>query len=244
MRKVTKNNPLPLYYQLKEILLEMIENEELKPGDPIPPERELCEEHNISRMTARKAVMALVNEGIVYREQGRGSFVSKPKILQSIKKLKGFTEEMKDKGATTRTRILSFKIKEATRESIKNLGLTDNATRVIEIKRLRYLDDEPFCIELATIPFVMCPDMIESHVEGGSLYSLLENKYSYMLKYAKQTIEPIMSDEYESSLLNQKESVLCLLFKRQTFLDDGRIIEYAKSIYRGDIYNYEIELDR
>lgn len=244
MRKVTKESPLPLYYQLKEILLEMIENEELKPGDPIPPERELCKKHGISRMTARKAVMSLANEGVVFREQGRGTFVARPKINQKISNLRGFTEEMKEKGLITKTKLLSFKIKKATKENKKHLEMLGEDDKVIEIKRLRYINEEPFCIEVASIPHELCPDMKRENLENNSLYNLLEKKYGFKLKYAKQTIEPIMSDEYESDLLNQKEKILCLLFRRKTYLEDEKIIECTKAIYRGDIYKYEIRLDR
>lgn len=243
MRKVSKESPLPLYYQLKELLLEMIENEVLKAGDPIPPERELCEMHDISRMTARKAVIALVNEGVVYREQGRGTFVAKPKISQQISNLQGFTEEMNKKGFSTKTKILSFKIKNATGDNRKQLNLSEEENKVIEIKRLRYVNEEPFSIEIAWIPYNLCPDMTRQDLEGNSLYKLLE-KYNYKLEYAKQTIEAIIMDEYESELLNQKEQALALLFRRKTYLDDDRIIEYTKAIYRGDKYKYEIRLNR
>lgn len=244
MRKVSKESPLPLYYQLKELLLKMIENEVLKPGDPIPTERELCEMHDISRMTARKAVMALVNEGEVYREQGRGTFVAKPKISKQISNLEGFTEEMNKKGFSTKTKLLSFKIKKATKDNRKQLNLSEEENKVIEIKRLRYVNEEPFAIEIAWIPYDLCPDMTRQDLEGNSLYKLLEEEYNYKLEYAKQTIEPLIMDEYESELLNQKEQAIALLFRRKTYLDDDRIIEYTKAIYRGDKYKYEIRLDR
>ncbi|WP_200880762.1 GntR family transcriptional regulator [Thermoactinomyces daqus] len=114
MKKVSKKSPVPLYYQLKEILQEMIENEELKPGDAVPPERELCEVHGISRMTARKAVMALVNEGVLFREQGKGTFVAEPKPKHLLTRLRSFTEEMEEQGFSVRSEILSFSIVEAT----------------------------------------------------------------------------------------------------------------------------------
>ena len=84
MKKIVKDSPLPLHYQLKQILLEMIENELLKPGDSIPSERELCEAQDVSRMTVNKAILSLVNEGVLYREQGKGTFVAKPKINQNL----------------------------------------------------------------------------------------------------------------------------------------------------------------
>lgn len=116
MRKVLKNNPLPLYYQLKEILMELIDNEELKPGDAIPTERELCEVHGISRMTARKAIVDLSIEGFLYREQGKGTFVAEPKIKQQLSQLQSFTEQMQEKGLSVSTIILSFVIKDATKK--------------------------------------------------------------------------------------------------------------------------------
>ena len=244
MKKISKKDPLPLYYQLKELLLEMIENEELKPGDPVPPERELCKRHNISRMTARKAVMALVNEGVVYREQGRGTFVAIPKINQKISKLQGFTEKMKGKGVSTKTKLLSFKIKQATRDNIRHLDLLEGENVVIEIKRLRYVNEEPFSIEIVWLPYELCSNLTRKKLDGNSLYKIFEGEYNYKLKYAKQTIEPIIMDEYESDLLSQNQQALALLFRRTTYLENDRIIEYTKSIYRGDKYKYEIRLDR
>ncbi|RKD21584.1 GntR family transcriptional regulator [Caminicella sporogenes DSM 14501] len=242
MRKVSKNNPLPLYYQLKEIIQEMIENEELKPGDPVPPERELCEIHGVSRMTARKAIMDLVNEGLLYREQGKGTFVSAPKIKQQLSQLKGFTEDMEEKGLKTDTKLLSFEIKKATKKIREHLNLTQEDSLIIEIKRLRKIENEPIAVETAWIPLNMCPDFTRETLEGNSLYSIIRKKYNYNLDYAKQTIEPIKINEYESSLLNVKPESLALLFRRKTYLDDGRVIEYTKAIYRSDKYKYEVIL--
>ncbi|RKD32254.1 GntR family transcriptional regulator [Thermohalobacter berrensis] len=241
MKKVSKQNPLPLYYQLKEILQEMIENEVLKPGDPIPPERELCEIHGISRMTARKAVMALVNEGILYREQGKGTFVAKPKIKKQISRLKGLTEEMGEKGLKVDTELLSFEIKEATKKVRKHLNISEDK-KVIEVKRLRKIEDEPIAIETAWVPHSMCPDLTKELIENNSLYQTFKEKYGYSLDHAKQTIEPIKVNEYESSLLDVDMENLALLFRRKTYLNDGRVIEYTKAIYRSDKYKYEVIL--
>lgn len=242
LRKISKQNPLPLYYQLKEIIQEMIENEKLNPGDPVHPERVLCETYGVSRMTARKSIMALVNEGVLYREQGRGTFVSKPKTKQQLMQLKGFTEEMSEKGLKTRTRILSFQVKEATKKIKHHLNMDEDNNMVIEVRRLRIVEDEPFAVEVVWIPRDMCFDLQEDKLEGKSLYRILKEKYGYVLDYANQTIEPIMLNEYESRLLNLDPKSLALLFRRKTYLDDGRVIEYTKAIYRSDKYKYEILL--
>ncbi|WP_027624131.1 UTRA domain-containing protein [Clostridium lundense] len=242
MRKICKSSPLPLHYQIKEILQEMIENEELKTGEVIPTEREICEIQGVSRMTVNKAIMSLVNEGLLYREQGKGTFVAKPKENQQISELKGFTEEMAEKGLKTDTEILSFQIKEVTKKIKSMLCMSNSENNIIEINRLRRSEGEPVAIETVWIPYNLCPDMTEEVITGKSLYSTFREKYGYCLVKAKQTIEPIMLNEYEAELLNQNEGSLALMFRRTTYTENGTPVEYTKAIYRSDIYKYEITL--
>src|SRR5690349_24938010 len=102
-----RGGPLPRYYQLKEIIRERIMAGEWEPGALIPSERELCEQYGISRMTARQSITELVNEGYLYREQGKGTFVAQPKITQSLTTLTSFTEDMKARAQRPITRVLS-----------------------------------------------------------------------------------------------------------------------------------------
>ncbi|KAJ49515.1 GntR family transcriptional regulator [Clostridium tetanomorphum] len=242
MRKISKNNPLPLHYQIKEILQEMIENEELKPGEVIPTERELCEIQGVSRMTVNKAIMSLVNEGLLYREQGKGTFVCKPKRKQQISELKGFTEEMKEKGLKTDTEILSFQVKEGTKQIRSILCMPNNENKIIEINRLRKSEGEPVAIEIVWIPYNLFSDVTKETIAGKSLYSIFREKYGYYPMKARQTIEPIMLNEYEAELLDQNEGALALMFRRTTYMENEVPIEYTKAIYRSDIYKYEITL--
>lgn len=242
MKKVDKYSHLPLYYQIKEILQEMIDNDELKPGDTIPTERELCEIHNVSRMTVNKAIMSMVNEGIIYREQGKGTFVSQPKEKQLLSNLKGFTQEMREKGLTAETKILSFQIKNATKQNILIFNMTEKNNKVIEINRLRISNNDPISLETVWLPYNLFPDMTRELIEGKSLYSVFKEHYGLNLNKAKQTIEPILLNEYEATLLNQNEDALALLFKRNTYIENDIAIEHTKEIYRSDIYQYEILL--
>ncbi|AKJ91726.1 GntR family transcriptional regulator [Clostridium sporogenes] len=240
MKIVSKKNPVPLHFQIKEILQEMIENEELKPGDAVPTERELCEIQGVSRMTVNKAIMSLVNEGLLYREQGKGTFVAKPKENKEIAGLKSFSEVMQDKGLKTETRILFFQIKEATKRIKSVLNLSDDNNKVFEISRLRMSEGEPVAIETVWIPYNLCSDMDRQTIEGKSLYETFKNKYKYFPNKAKQTIEPIILNEDECRLLNQNENALALMFRRTTYIKDEVPIEYTKAIYRSDIYKYEL----
>ncbi|GAB6098693.1 GntR family transcriptional regulator [Halanaerocella petrolearia] len=244
MKKVSKENPLPLYYQLKEILQDMIENEVLKPGDPIPTERELVEMHDISRMTARKAIMALVNEGLLYREQGRGTFVAdpEPKMKHQLSKLSGFTKEMKEKGLKTSTKLLSFEVETPSKKVSEHLELPEEVNQVIKIKRLRFVEDDPFSIETAWLPSDLCSSLTEDMLIGSSLYDIFKEEYGYELDYARQTIEPTMITEYEKELFAVDVDLLALLFRRTTYLKTDRIIEYTKATYRSDKYKHEVIL--
>ncbi|MBM7622702.1 GntR family transcriptional regulator [Sporohalobacter salinus] len=244
MKKVSKDNPLPLYHQLKEILRENIDNKVLKPGDPIPTERELVDIHDISRMTARKAIMALVNEGLLYREQGKGTFVAdpEPKMKHELSKLTGFTEEMKEKGMETKTEIISFEFESASNKIRKHLELPNDVEQVIKIKRLRYVEKEPFSLETVWIPYDLASNLTEDILTGNSLYNIFRNKYGYELEQARQTVEPIMLTDYEGGLLGLNANSLALLFRRTTYLKEDRIIEYTKSIYRSDNYKHEVIL--
>ncbi|WP_185750782.1 GntR family transcriptional regulator [Clostridium sp. KNHs214] len=241
LRKICKDSPLPLYYQIKQLLLDMIEDGELIPGELIPPEREICQLQEVSRMTVNKAIMSLVNEGVLYREQGKGTFVACPKEKQQLQ-LKGFTEQMEEKGLKSSSKIISFNVKKATNQIKCVLKLPKDQEEVIEINRLRIIEQDPYALEKVFIPCYMCPGLTKESLEGKSLYEILREKYNFNLKFAKQTIEPIMLNEFESKLLNQEDNSLALVFKRTTYLENDMPIEHTREIYRSDKYKYEIVL--
>lgn len=239
MRKASKGNPLPLYYQIKEIILEMIKNEELGPGDAIPPERELCAIQGVSRMIVNKAILELVNEGTLYRVQGKGTYVSKPKEYQKLSQLTGFTEEMASKGYNTDTKILSFEIKKSTKRIQGILKIKEN-DEVIKIKRLRFIKGEPIAIETVWIAKELVPDMTEDMIEGKSLYYILKNQYNYDLEKAEETVEPKILNTYEIQMLENTLNNLALLFKKIVYTKNDVPLEYTEAVYRGDKYKYEI----
>ncbi|MEW9122594.1 MAG: GntR family transcriptional regulator [Thermotaleaceae bacterium] len=243
MKKVNKNSFVPLYYQLKDSITELIENEELKPREPIPSERELCEYHGVSRMTVNKAISGLVSEGLLYREQGKGTFVAFPKERHSLSALRSFTEDMKRQGLIVETKMISFQRKPVTKKIEKVLQLK-KSEEVFEIRRLRIVSGEPYALETAYIPTYLCEDLSTEKLESGSLYSTLQEEYKIEIDYAYQTIEPVIIDEYERMLLKVEKGSLGLLFSRKTYSKDHTPIELTKAIYRSDKYKYEVMLKR
>src|SRR5215471_6136578 len=146
MNTIYRNSPVPRYHQLKEILREKIRAGELKPGDLIPSERELSETYGISRMTARQAITELVNEGVFYREQGKGTFVTRNKITQQLMRLTGFTEDIRSRGQLPSTKVLVAEMRPASEVVAEKLRISMGQL-VFCIQRLRLADGEPLAIE-------------------------------------------------------------------------------------------------
>lgn len=242
MKKISKNSPVPMYYQIKELIIEMIENEELKTGDPIAPERVLCEQYGVSRMTVNKAIGSLVTEGYLYREQGRGTYVAKPKKNYRVTGLSGLTEEMKERrGLKVDTEIISFEEKPPSK-TIKSILELNEKEKVYKIIRLRKVENEPYALEVTYLPVSLCPGFNRSRLENKSLYSVLRSEYGLSLEYANQSVEPILIDEYQGKLLELEKNSLALLFIRKTYNTADKPYEVTSSIYRCDKYKFELTL--
>ena len=242
MEIVDKNITTPLHIQLSSIIRKMIEDGELKEGDAIIPERELCSRQNVSRMTVNKAIMGLVSEGILYRVQGKGTFVAKEKKKYEFSNVKGFTDVMKEKGINIRTDILSFEM-EVPSDLIKNkLNIKDEKTNVYKVVRLRYTDGEPFGIETVYLSEQMCKGFTKGMLDNNSLYKMLSENYNYKIIKARQTMEPVILSEEESNILDTEEGSLALKLQRNSYNTEGKPIEYTISIFRSDKYQYELIL--
>ncbi len=243
MSAIYRNSPLPRYYQLKEIMRERVQSDEWKPGDLIPSERELSEKYGISRMTARQAITDLVNEGLFYREQGKGTFVSQRKITQQLMRLTGFTEDIKARGQKPGTKVLSAQMFPADETTAEKLRI-DPGTLVFRLHRLRLADDEPLAIELSQTSFKDCERLLEEDLEQNSLYRLLETKYGIPLLEADQELEAGLASNEEAHLLKISVGRPVLFTRRTTYSERNQPIEYAKAVYCGNKYVFHTHLKR
>lgn len=232
-----------LYQRIKEYLQEEIDAGRLAAGDRVPSERELAERFNISRMTVRHALTELVNEGTLYRYQGKGTFVARPKIRQGLTGLTSFTEDMRSRGLTPGARVLSVSAVPAPYKARKALGL-DHETRVVRIERLRLADDEPMALEVTHLPYTRFANLESENLEDQSLYQLLKAKYGINILSATQTIEPAVADGRLAEVLSVPEGALLLLLERTTVDERGEPVEFVSSYYRGDRYRFVVELQR
>lgn len=242
MKIVNKESIVPIHTQLSSIIREMIESGELKEGDSIIPERELCSIQNVSRMTVNKAISNLVSEGLLYRVQGKGTFVSKHKKKYQFSNVKGFTDVMKEKGINIKTDILSFEIELPSELIKRKLGINNDLINVYKIVRLRYTDGEQFAIETVYLSEATCKGFTRNMIDNNSLYKILKDTYNHKITKATQTIEPIVLCEEESKLLEAEEGSLALKIQRNSYDIQGEPIEYTISIFRSDKFQYELIL--
>jgi GntR family transcriptional regulator len=241
-KSINKNTPIPLYYQLKQIILDEIKNGNLQPEDPIPTEKELSEIFEISRTTIRQAITELVNDGYLYRVKSKGTFVSKPKISQDfIRKLETFNEQIRRIGLTPSTKLLELTVIKAEEEiaSILELSLDE---KVIKLVRLRFADDEPIVIVETYLPYNVCFPVLQHNMGKESLYEVLSKNPESRVYRVLRTVEAIVAGQYESKLLQIKKGYPIQLFKTIGYNQKGKPIEYSIARYRGDRNKFEVEI--
>jgi GntR family transcriptional regulator len=244
MAVLLREAPIPLYLQLKQLILEQyVQNGQRLPDTRIPGEEELASTYRVSRMTARQALTELVNEGVLYRRAGKGTFVAPPKIERQMARLTGYYEEMVERGLTPGARVLGKSVTDAGRKVASLLSL-DPGGKVIQIFRLRLANDEPMAIQTVRIPFDRCPNLVDDDLTYLSLYQLLEQKYALKLGRAQEKIAATVASRQQAALLAISKDAPLLQIERLTFLDSGVPIEYVESFYRADRYVYATTLYR
>lgn len=242
--EVNKDSPVPLYYQIKEILKEKIESGVLEPNERLPSERDLENRHGISRMTARRALTELESEGYVYREQGKGSYVAEPKLRQALSKLTSFTEDMRDRGLEPGAKVISKELI-TVEDQLSDKLMLDDEEKVFMLRRIRLADNEPLAIETSYLRSKFCPGIEEFNFHDRSLYNTLKSEFGVNLGRAEQSVEANLASKFEADVLGVEKGSPMLTTERLTFLTDGETpIELARSTYRGDRYKMMVELRR
>lgn len=233
--------PIPLYYKLYLDLRKELE-EEYKKGEKILTEKDMCEKYGVSRLTVRRALEELEKEGLIERKRGQGTFYTGNKQEEELSKLTGFTDEALKQGHRTKSIVLENKLYEVPTELIKEFEIPQNG-RVVLLKRVRYLDEEPYAIETAYLnpnADIRVLNIIERDMGKESLYNILINEFGIKLSYALETLEVTTLNKEQSKFLLQKEGAPAALRTRYTYLENGKCIEFVKSIYRGDKYKFRV----
>jgi GntR family transcriptional regulator len=241
MQEINKTSPLPLYYQLKESILSAIKNKEFDIGERLPSERELAEYHNISRMTVKKAVDILVDNGYLIRKQGSGTFVTDYQESYNISPLLSFTKEMEKKGLNYTTKILSF-TEISDQEIAKKMKLKPQAS-LFKLERLRLIENKPFLLESTYLAADNFLGLKKDELENNSLFRIIKNKYNIQLSNAEAEVEAVIFDSSIAGKMQVKEGLLGLYFEQFSKNENEEIIEYTSAYYRNDTYKFKFTFD-
>ena len=239
MKKISKNSPLPLYYQLKELLFELIKDGRLKTGDRLPAERKLAEYQNVSRMTVKKAVDELVNNGYLVRKQGSGTYVAELNKKYEISPIASFSEEMKKKDLIFKTELIKFDIIINKNAAVKlNIETED---RIYHLQRLRIIDELPFLLENTYLPAKNFPSLEKEDLQESSLFRIMKEKYGCILSRAEAEVEPVIINKDTAEQMGIKKKVLGLYLEQFTYSSDNQILEYTSAHYRSESYKFKLK---
>ncbi|HEY9010788.1 MAG TPA: GntR family transcriptional regulator [Devosia sp.] len=229
----------PLYLQLKRWIEDAVQKGVIKPGDALPSERDLAQKVDVSRVTVRKAVQQLVRDGVLVQRHGSGTFVAPHthRVEQSLSQLTSFAEDMARRGMAVTSVWLDRGLYEPSPEETVALGLSQS-DRVARVARLRISDDTPLAIERAALSAAILPDPDKV---GTSLYAHLEKSGNRPVR-AIQRIRAANLGPEDAKLLELPAGAAALHIERTSYLASGRVIEWTRSTYRGDTYDFVAEL--
>jgi GntR family transcriptional regulator len=241
MDLIARGSKLPFYHQLYEILRGKIVRGEWRPGDMIPPESELIEQYEVSRVTVRQALDILVNEGLIYRQQGRGTFVAHPAVEQGLVRLINFTQDMCNRGFEPGTKVLFTALVPAPPDIAEKLQI-EPGEELACLERLRLADGEPMSIEKSHLIHRYCPGVLQHDFTSDSLREYLDRVYGIRWAYAKQVIRAILASSDLAHLLavRLKSPLLCI--ERVSFTERNTPLEFLRIYYRADRYSLYSEL--
>lgn len=226
----------PLYLQLARSLRDHISNGGIDPGGALPSERDLSEMAGMSRVTVRKGIEQLIDEGVLVRKQGSGTFVAR-RIETAGGKLSSFSDDTRSRGEAPGVVWINKTYAQPTEEEAAALEISATA-RVARLGRVRLAGGEPLAIEHAVIPAQFLPDL---DALGDSLYQALD-RHGFRPTSGTQRVRASLATPTEAGILSVKQNSEVLRIERITRIPDGRIVEFTRSVYRGDRYEFVSEL--
>lgn len=232
MERLNKHSHIPLYQQLVQTLVAQINNNELQPGARVPSERELAEKMNVSRTTARLALDELVASGVVYREQGRGTYVAEPR-MRGLLGFASFSEDMRARGFTPSSKILKQEVIKAD-DKLQAMLRFPAGDRILHLVRLRLADDEPVALQSSYIPLALAPGLETKQLENRSLFTILRSDYFVYPAWTEAEMEARKANANTAVLLNLEENDPVLVVRGLTYTDSFEIVESVETIYRGE----------
>lgn len=233
--------PIPLYYQLKSIILRDIQNGVYAVGDQIPTEGELLKKYNVSRATIRQAILELVNEGLLERRTSKGTFVTSPKVQKTLfKSFEPFYQQVRRSGKTPRTEVLELSIIEADPALAKVMHM-NVGDKVVTMFRRRYIDDIPMLTMRNYLPFSICGFILNYDFKKESLFEILMQHPQSRIKNTHSVVSAERAKPEDVALLNVKLDCPILVFHNTSISMDDVIVDLATTHYHSDFGSFEID---
>ncbi|MBM7617706.1 GntR family transcriptional regulator [Weissella uvarum] len=229
----------PVYIKIHDEIREAIDAGRWKPGDKIPAERELAEQFDVSRMTLRQAVMLLVDEGVLDRRVGAGTFVAEPKVQEQLNGVSSFTDMMAASGKKATSKTVSYHVSSASTSEQKQLQLPPH-TQVLRMERVRYGDDEPIAYEVASIPADLVEGLNREDLTNSLYKTLLETR-GVRVTHAKQIVTASNVTERVAELLQIKRNDPVLVLRQITVDQNNKPFEYVRTQYVGSRFEFYLE---
>jgi GntR family transcriptional regulator len=238
---VNRQSKMPLHEQLYEILRGNLQRGEWAVGEMIPTEPELIEKYGVSRITVRQALNRLVNEGLIYRQQGRGTFVAEPTLEQGLTRIISFTEDMRQRGLAPGTRILFAGLLPAPEDVAEHLQI-EPGVELARLERLRLANQKPMSIEESYLVHRYCPGLLQYDYSQVPLREILERQYDIRIVRARQVIRAAIATPHQSTLLGISQPSPLLFLERVSYSQHNLPVEFLRIYYRGDRYSLYNEL--
>jgi GntR family transcriptional regulator len=237
-RQLDPDSPVPLYHQVKQVIIDAINAGQLEPGDIVPSENTLVEKYRVSRTTIREAMAQLEREGYIHRQRGKYTTVSARPVYHGTSGIAGFSDDMKNQAIKPWSEVLGVSIVCADAQLARRLKI-DEGEEVIAINRLRLADGKPVCIESSHLRLARVGTISPRDVDGErSLYRLLRDREGIYLQEVEEVVDVIYADEEDASLLEVPADSPVVRLQRTVYADKNECIEYAVSLWRVDRFKY------
>lgn len=232
--------PVPLHHQVYLDLKAALDEGEMRPGEQLPPERELARRYGCSLITVRRALDELAREKRLERTRGRGTFVLRPRIERALDGEMSFTEEMQRHGLDPETKLLAAR-REAASETVAAALQLAPGSPTLYLERLRIANGTPLLLEMVHLPADRFQGLLASDLEHDSLYDLLTTRYGTPVERTREALEPVHLPAREARLLQLPPRSLALLIEGVAYASDGSPVEFGRTYVRGDHSRYYVE---
>lgn len=243
-RTIDRASVLPFYFQLKEIVSDMIRDNHLEPGTRLPSDHELCAAYDLSRTVVRQALAELESEGLIERVKGRGTFVAAPKVAEGlVATLTGLHEDVAARGDVLESEVLRLEIVPADEQIAEELQLELHSA-LIALERIRSVGGKRWVYTVTHIPFAVAPGLIHEDLRNRSLYRVLEENHGVVIDHATRSVEAVAASKQVARMLEIPVGAPVLLLRSTSVDATGRCIESFVAYHRGDRSRFVVSLSR